>query len=69
MTEALNVLEQLTENAVNESRFNDAGYYYWMLSMQCLDIAGISLILFLRSLLKFSVGLGPLLNVDFDAND
>ena len=40
MTEALNVLEQLTENAVNESRFNDAGYYYWMLSMQCLDIAG-----------------------------
>lgn len=22
-----------------ENRFNDAGYYYWMLSMQCLDIA------------------------------
>lgn len=37
--EALNVLEQLTENAVRESRFNDAGYYYWMLSMQYLDRA------------------------------
>ena len=33
------MLEQLTHNAVGESRFNDAGYYYWMLSMQCLDIA------------------------------
>ena len=21
-------------------RFNDAGYYFWQLSMQCLDIAG-----------------------------
>nr|XP_026691357.1 intraflagellar transport protein 122 homolog [Ciona intestinalis] len=39
ITEALHVLEQLTENAVDECRFNDAGYYYWMLSMQCLDIA------------------------------
>ncbi|XP_077972109.1 intraflagellar transport protein 122 homolog [Styela clava] len=38
-TEALHVLGQLTSNAVNESRYNDAGYYYWMLSMQCLDIA------------------------------
>ncbi|KAJ7316950.1 hypothetical protein JRQ81_003112 [Phrynocephalus forsythii] len=38
-TEAVKVLEQLTQNAVVESRFNDAGYYYWMLSMQCLDIA------------------------------
>nr|XP_034962439.1 intraflagellar transport protein 122 homolog isoform X2 [Zootoca vivipara] len=38
-TEAVKVLEQLTRNAVVESRFNDAGYYYWMLSMQCLDIA------------------------------
>lgn len=38
-TEAVNVLEQLTNNAVVENRFNDAGYYYWMLSMQCLDIA------------------------------
>jgi len=37
--EALHVLEQLTDNAVVESRFNDAGYYYWMLSMQCIEIA------------------------------
>ncbi|XP_048067046.1 intraflagellar transport protein 122 homolog isoform X2 [Megalobrama amblycephala] len=37
--EAVRVLEQLTHNAVVESRFNDASYYYWMLSMQCLDIA------------------------------
>ncbi|XP_041457748.1 intraflagellar transport protein 122 homolog isoform X2 [Lytechinus variegatus] len=37
--EAVRVLEQLTHNAVLESRFNDAGYYFWMLSMQCLDIA------------------------------
>ncbi|CAL8325259.1 unnamed protein product [Merluccius merluccius] len=37
--EAVKVLEQLTHNAVGESRFNDAAYYYWMLSMQCLDIA------------------------------
>ncbi|XP_061218518.1 intraflagellar transport protein 122 homolog isoform X1 [Neopsephotus bourkii] len=38
-SEAMRVLEQLTHNAVMESRFNDAAYYYWMLSMQCLDIA------------------------------
>uniref|UniRef100_A0A667Z4L2 Intraflagellar transport protein 122 homolog n=1 Tax=Myripristis murdjan TaxID=586833 RepID=A0A667Z4L2_9TELE len=38
-TKAVKVLEQLTHNAVVESRFNDAGYYYWMLSMQCLDIS------------------------------
>ena len=37
--EAVHVLEQLTLNAVVESRFNDAGYYFWKLSMQCLDIA------------------------------
>ncbi|XP_076122170.1 intraflagellar transport protein 122 homolog [Alosa pseudoharengus] len=37
--EAVRVLEQLTHNAVVESRFNDASYYYWMLAMQCLDIA------------------------------
>ncbi|XP_069340501.1 intraflagellar transport protein 122 homolog isoform X6 [Eulemur rufifrons] len=37
--EAVRVLEQLTHNAVVESRFSDAAYYYWMLSMQCLDIA------------------------------
>ena len=37
--EAVRVLEQLTHNAVCESRYNDAGYYFWKLSMQCLDIA------------------------------
>jgi len=37
--QAVKVLEQLTQNAVVESRFNDAGYYYWKLSMQCLDLA------------------------------
>ncbi|XP_059712879.1 intraflagellar transport protein 122 homolog isoform X4 [Haemorhous mexicanus] len=37
--EAVRVLEQLTHNAVLESRFSDAAYYYWMLSMQCLDMA------------------------------
>ncbi|KAJ3586515.1 hypothetical protein NHX12_012913 [Muraenolepis orangiensis] len=36
--ESVKVLERLTHNAVGESRFNDAAYYYWMLSMQCLDI-------------------------------
>ncbi len=33
------VLNELTLNAVNESRFDDAGYYYWILSMQYLDLA------------------------------
>lgn len=37
--QALKVLEELTKNAVNENRFHEAGHYYWMLSMQCLDIA------------------------------
>jgi len=37
--EAVKVLEQLTHNAVIESRFNDAGYYFWKLSIQCIDIA------------------------------
>jgi len=37
--EAVKVLEQLTHNAVLECRFSDAGYYFWLLSMQCLDIA------------------------------
>lgn len=35
---AVEVLEQLTHNAVVENRFNDAGYYYWKLSMQCLYV-------------------------------
>jgi len=37
--EAVHVLEQLTENAVAENRFSDAGYYYWKLSMQCLQLS------------------------------
>ncbi|XP_018007047.1 intraflagellar transport protein 122 homolog [Hyalella azteca] len=35
--EAFRVLEQLTHNAVTENRFSDAGYYFWMLSLQCLE--------------------------------
>jgi intraflagellar transport protein 122 len=37
--EAIKVLEELTFNAVNESRFNDASYYYWLLSREHLQIA------------------------------
>ena len=37
--EAIKVLEELTFNAVIESRFNDASYYYWLLSMEHLQIA------------------------------
>lgn len=37
--EALKVLLQLTSNAINENRFNDASYYCWILSIQCLDLA------------------------------
>ncbi|KDR19634.1 hypothetical protein L798_06155, partial [Zootermopsis nevadensis] len=37
--EAFRVLHQLTLNAVSESRFQDAGYYHWVLARQCLDIA------------------------------
>lgn len=36
---AMKVLEQLTFNAVKKRRFCDAGFYYWKLSFQCLDIA------------------------------
>ena len=35
--EALWVLEQLSDNAVKERRFQDAGYYNWLLSMQYLN--------------------------------
>ena len=37
--EAFRVLQELTLNAVNESRFDDASYYYWILAMQDLDMA------------------------------
>lgn len=36
--EAFRVLNELTLNAVNENRFDDAGYYYWILSMQYADL-------------------------------
>jgi intraflagellar transport protein 122 len=36
--EAIKVLEQLTVNAVNEERFDDAGYYYLLLSTEYLQI-------------------------------
>ncbi|CAG2056799.1 unnamed protein product [Timema podura] len=35
-------VEAQKENAVNESRFQDAAYYYWVLSLQCLDLANQS---------------------------
>lgn len=35
--EALWVLEQLTENAIRESRFLDASYYHWVLGTQYLE--------------------------------
>ncbi|XP_067012221.1 intraflagellar transport protein 122 homolog [Anabrus simplex] len=37
--QAFRVLQELTLNAVNESRFQDASYYYWILARQCLDLA------------------------------
>ena len=37
--EAFRVLQELTINAVNENRFDDASYYYWILAMQDLDMA------------------------------
>ena len=38
LEEAFKVLQQLTENAVVEHRFHDAGYYYWVLSQQCIEV-------------------------------
>ena len=35
--QAFRVLQELTHNAVTESRYGDAGYYFWMLSLQCLE--------------------------------
>ncbi|XP_015789085.1 intraflagellar transport protein 122 homolog [Tetranychus urticae] len=42
ISEALNFLNQLMENAINERRFNDASYYCWILSTQCLELAASS---------------------------
>lgn len=36
----------LTENAVDEQRFQDAGYYYWLLSRQYLNIASDGFVYF-----------------------
>eukprot|EP00731_Ephydatia_muelleri_P000623 Em0001g623a len=37
--EAIHLLEQLAENAIKESRFDDAGFYYWMLTKSALESA------------------------------
>ncbi|XP_054721497.1 LOW QUALITY PROTEIN: intraflagellar transport protein 122 homolog [Uloborus diversus] len=37
--QAVSVLEMLTDIAVNQKRFKEAGYYYWILSMQSLKSA------------------------------
>src|SRR4051794_31728325 len=34
--ESLKMLQQLTHNAVTENRYNDAGYYYWLLAVEVL---------------------------------
>lgn len=39
LEEAFMVLKQLTENAISERRYDDAGYYYWIQARQCLDLA------------------------------
>ncbi|XP_972704.1 intraflagellar transport protein 122 homolog [Tribolium castaneum] len=37
--EAFKVLQQLVDNAISECRFQDAGYYYWIVARQFLDLA------------------------------
>ncbi|CAI8013338.1 Intraflagellar transport protein 122 homolog, partial [Geodia barretti] len=37
--EALHLLEELAENAIHETRFEDAGHYYWLLAKSCLNHA------------------------------
>ena len=34
--QSLKMLRQLTHNAVTENRYNDAGYYYWLLATEVL---------------------------------
>lgn len=41
-SDAFKVLQQLTNNAINENRFNDASYYCWTQSLQCLALAAAS---------------------------
>ncbi|KAJ1568295.1 hypothetical protein HK405_002985 [Cladochytrium tenue] len=38
LDEAIRVLEQLAKNSVFECRFEDAAYYYWLLSVETLDM-------------------------------
>ncbi|XP_066148433.1 intraflagellar transport protein 122 homolog isoform X1 [Euwallacea fornicatus] len=37
--EAFKVFQQLTTNAVSECRFDDASFYYWIISRQYLDLS------------------------------
>eukprot|EP00282_Hemiselmis_andersenii_P015967 CAMPEP_0114129596 /NCGR_PEP_ID=MMETSP0043_2-20121206/11561_1 /TAXON_ID=464988 /ORGANISM="Hemiselmis andersenii, Strain CCMP644" /LENGTH=1170 /DNA_ID=CAMNT_0001222885 /DNA_START=82 /DNA_END=3591 /DNA_ORIENTATION=- len=37
--ESVRMLEFLTRGAVTEQRFSDAGYFYWMLSCECAEMA------------------------------
>ena len=37
--EALSTLQGLTANAIVVNKYSDAGYYTWVLSQQCLDLA------------------------------
>ncbi|KAG5888429.1 hypothetical protein JTB14_020204 [Gonioctena quinquepunctata] len=39
LEEAFKVFIQLTNNAVSECRYHDAGYYYWITSRQYLELA------------------------------
>ena len=47
--EAVKVLQELTKIAVNEKRFREAGYYYWILSMQTLKSSAGMLTVYLYS--------------------
>lgn len=53
LEEAFMVLQQLTENAISECRYDDAGYYYWIQARQCLDLAKERCIITLLLLLLY----------------